>query len=224
MRLTYLGHSAVLVETRDNTLLIDPFISGNPLAPVSADELDPDFILITHAHGDHVGDAVPIARRSGARIVATVEICRALGPQGVDTHGMNIGGYCTFPFGRLKLTPAWHSSSFDDGRYGGMPTGVVVEAEGKRVYHAGDTALFEDMKLIGDLGLDLALLPIGDNFTMGPDDALEAAKLLKAKRVMPIHYDTFDLIRQDPNAFAERLSASGAGEGLPLEPGGSVEL
>ncbi|HEX7003072.1 MAG TPA: metal-dependent hydrolase [Trueperaceae bacterium] len=224
MRLTYLGHSAVHVETGDYSLLIDPFISGNPLASVDVDELTPDYILITHAHGDHVGDAVRIAKRSGATVVGMVEICRALKPQGVGTHGMNIGGFFGFPFGRVKLTPAWHSSSFDDGRYGGMPTGIVLEAEGKRVYHAGDTGLFGDMQLIGSLGLDLAFLPIGGNYTMGPEEALEAAKLLRAERVVPIHYDTFDLICQDPQAFARSVTAAGAGECLPLQPGGTVEL
>lgn len=224
MRLTYLGHSSVLCETDDHTLLIDPFISGNPLASVAADELSPDYIFITHAHGDHVGDAVSIAKRSGAKVIAIVEICRTLSREGVDTHGMNIGGFYSFPFGRLKLTPAWHSSSFDDGRYGGMPTGLVLEVDGKRVYHAGDTSLFGDMKLIGALGLDLAFLPIGGNFTMDPEEALEAAKLLGAKRIVPIHYNTFDVIRQDPLAFRDRLAAADAGECLPLDPGGTVEL
>ena len=224
MRLTYLGHSAVLVETNGHTLLIDPYLSGNSLASVAADELTPDYLLITHAHGDHVGDAVAIAQRSGATVVAMVEICRRLSEEGVKTHGMNIGGFFSFPFGRLKLTPAWHSSSFDDGRYGGMPTGLVLEVEGKRIYHAGDTGLFGDMKLIGALGLDLAFLPIGGNFTMGPEEALEAAKLLGARRVVPIHYNTFEVIRQDPAQFRDRIAAAGAGECLPLEPGGSVEL
>ncbi|MEX2534868.1 MAG: metal-dependent hydrolase [Trueperaceae bacterium] len=224
MKLTYLGHSAVLVETADHKLLIDPYITGNPLAPVTADELSPDYVFITHAHGDHVGDAEAIAKRTGATIVATVEICRQLADIGLRTHGMNIGGWYPFPFGRLRLTPAWHSSSFDDGRYGGMPTGIVLEVEGKRIYHAGDTGLFGDMRIIGALGLDLAFLPIGANFTMGPEEAVEAAKLLNARRVVPIHYNTFEMIKQDPVEFQIAVAAANAGECLPLEPGETVEL
>jgi L-ascorbate metabolism protein UlaG (beta-lactamase superfamily) len=218
MKFTYLGHSAVLVETSSHTLLIDPFLSGNPLAARPAAELAPDYVLLTHAHSDHTGDAEEIAKRSGATVVAIVEICRHLARSGVDTHGMNIGGWFGFPFGRLMLTPAWHSSSFDDGSYGGMPTGIVIEAEGKRIYHAGDTALFGDMRLIGDLGLDVAFLPIGGNFTMDPEAATRAAALLRAKRVVPIHYNTFGLIRQDPAEFQRLVEADG-GECLVMEPG-----
>jgi L-ascorbate metabolism protein UlaG (beta-lactamase superfamily) len=137
---------------------------------------------------------------------------------------MNIGGTREFPFGSVRLTPAWHSSSFADGTYGGMPTGIVIEVDGKRIYHAGDTALFSDMKLIGELGLDLALLPIGGNFTMDPGDAARAAELLCASRVVPIHYDTFEVIRQDPREFRRAVEAAGAGECLIMEPGRTVEL
>jgi L-ascorbate metabolism protein UlaG (beta-lactamase superfamily) len=224
VRLTYLGHSAVFVETSAHTLLVDPFLSGNPLAASSADALSPDYILLTHAHSDHVGDTGTIGRRTGATVIATVEICNRLASDGLKVHGMNIGGSREFPFGRVRLTPAWHSSSFADGTYGGMPAGIVIEADGKRIYHAGDTALFGDMKLIGELGLDLALLPIGGNFTMDPFDAARAAELLCARRVVPIHYDTFEVIRQDPHQFRAAVEAAGAGECLIMEPGRTVEL
>jgi L-ascorbate metabolism protein UlaG (beta-lactamase superfamily) len=224
VRLTYLGHSAVLIQTSAHRLLIDPFLTGNPRAATSADEVVADFVLLTHAHSDHVGDTAAIARRSGATVVAAVEICNHLAKEGLTVHGMNIGGSHDFPFGRLRLTPAWHSSSFADGTYGGMPTGLVIEADGKRIYHAGDTALFGDMKLIGDPGLDLVFLPIGGNFTMDPGDAARAAGLLCAARVVPIHYDTFDVIRQDPAEFQRAVQEAGAGECLIMEPGRTVEL
>lgn len=224
MRLTYLGHSAVLVETAQHTLLIDPHLSGNPHASATPGDLRPDYILLTHAHSDHVGDTVSIARDSGAKLIATVEVCGKLGRQGLETHPMNIGGWVAFPFGRMRLTPAWHSSSFDDGTYAGMPAGIVLESQGKRIYHAGDTALFSDMKLIGDLGLDMAFLPIGGNFTMDHEDAVQAAKLLRAPKVVPIHYNTFPVIKQDPEVFRRLVEESGVGECLVLEPGGKVEV
>ncbi|MEX2542474.1 MAG: metal-dependent hydrolase [Trueperaceae bacterium] len=224
MRLTYLGHSAVLIETSGHRLLIDPFLTGNDRASASAEELTADYILLSHAHGDHVGDTESIARRSGSTVVATVEICNHLAKQGLNVFGMNIGGSHEFPFGRVKLTPAWHSSSFGDGTYGGMPSGMVIEAGGKRIYHAGDTALFGDMELIGAGGLDLAFLPIGGNFTMDPQDAAQAAALLSASRVVPIHYDTFEVIRQDPHEFRRAVEAVDAGECLIMEPGRTVEL
>lgn len=224
MIITFLGHSAVLIEAAGAKLLIDPFLDENPLAAARSTELDPDYILLTHAHGDHVGDTVAIATRSGAKLLAPVEIVRYLAKRGVDGIGMNIGGARSFPFGTVRFTPAWHSSSFDDGTYGGMPTGVVLEAEGKRIYHAGDTALFGDMQLIGSPGLDLAFLPIGGNFTMDPSDAAAAARLLSPTRVVPIHYDTFPPIRQDPEAFLRLLQEDGESEGLALRPGERVEL
>ena len=205
MKLTYYGHSAFGVETARHTLLIDPFISDNPHTEVAADSLTPSYILLTHAHGDHVGDTVEIAKRTGAKVISSFEIVNYLAKQGVQGHGMNPGGPTEFAFGRVNFTPAWHSSSFPDGTYGGMPMGVVVESEGKRVYHAGDTALFSDMALIGRKGLDLALLPIGSNFTMDPADALEAVKLLKPKQVVPIHYNTFPPIEQDVAAFKQAV-------------------
>lgn len=224
MKLTYYGHSAFKLETAEHTLLIDPFISDNPHTDEAPENLTPDYIILTHAHGDHLGDTVAIAKRSGATVISSFEIVNYLGKQDVEGHGMNPGGAVSFPFGRVNFTPAWHSSSFPDGTYGGMPMGVVLESDGKRIYHAGDTALFSDMALIGKKPLDLALLPIGSNFTMDPDDALEAVKLLKPKKVVPIHYNTFDAIKQDAAAFKKAVEAEsdaecvilGAGEVLTL--------
>ena len=224
VRLRYLGHSAVQLLAGDDEILIDPFVTGNPKAVVGVDELDPSHIVVTHAHGDHWGDAADIARRGGATIVSNAEIAGYARRLGVKAHGMNTGGRHQFGFGTVTITQTLHSSSFDDGTYGGMPMGVIVEIGGLRVYHAGDTALFSDMRFIGGRGLDVALLPIGDNFTMGPDDAIEAVKLLEPKLVIPIHYDTFPLIAQDGAAFAARLEAETTARCAPLRPGDSVEL
>lgn len=207
MKLTYLGHSAVLLEADGHRVVVDPFISGNPVCPVGLDEIEADFVVVTHAHGDHWGDALDLTLR-GAVLISTAEIADYAGVRGAKgARAMNIGGRAAFPFGTVRFTPAWHSSSFPDGTYGGMPMGAVLEIGGRRVYHAGDTALFSDMELVGDLGLDLALLPIGDNFTMGPEDALAALDLLRPKTVVPIHYNTFDIIRQDGPGFAARAAS-----------------
>jgi L-ascorbate metabolism protein UlaG (beta-lactamase superfamily) len=208
VKLTFLGQSGFHVQIGEHSLLIDPFLSGNPLAQAQPEDFSPTHILLTHAHADHYGDTEKIAERSGATVVSSFEIAQYAAQKGLNAHGMNVGGAHTFPFGRLKFTPAWHSNSLPDGSYGGMPMGLIVEAEGKRVYHAGDTALFGDMALLGRGGLDLALLPIGDNYTMGLDDATEAVKLLKPKRVVPIHYNTFPLIEQDAEAFKAQVEAA----------------
>lgn len=208
MQIRFLGHSAIELSLSDATILIDPFITHNPSAKLSAEALECSYIILTHAHGDHIGDTEAIARRNDATVVSSFEIVSYFENKGLKGHAMNVGGGFSFPFGRLSFTPAWHSSSFPDGSYGGMPMGVILEAEGKRIYHAGDTALFSDMRLLGRQGLDLALLPIGDNFTMGPDDALEAVKLLKPKQVIPIHYQTFSVIEQDALAFKQAVETS----------------
>lgn len=202
----YLGHSAFEIDFNGKVnLLIDPFITGNPLSNSKATDFSPDYIVLSHAHSDHIGDTEAIAKRSGATIVSSFEIVNHFSAKGLNGHPMNPGGGYNFDFGRISFTPAWHSSSFDDGSYGGMPMGIVLEIEGKRIYHAGDTAFFSDMSLIGKKQIDVALLPIGDNFTMGPADALEAVKLLKPKIVIPIHYNTFDVIKQDPQKFKEAI-------------------
>lgn len=228
MRLRFLGHAGVSLRATvagiDYELIIDPYVTDHPRTPVKLDELAPDYVLLTHAHGDHWGDTPALAGQHGATVIATAEIADYAADRGLKSHGMNIGGRREFDFGAVRLTPAWHSSSFPDGTYGGMPAGIVLEFGGLRLYHAGDTGLFSDMSLIGRLGLDLALLPIGDNFTMGPDDALEAVRLLQPKRVIPIHFDTFPKLKQDAQAFRRRVEEETDASCLVLEPGEEVEF
>jgi Predicted Zn-dependent hydrolases of the beta-lactamase fold len=229
LKLTYCGHSCVLIEASGRKLIIDPFLTGNPAAPVAASDVQADYVLLTHGHNDHVGDAFEIAKRCDAVIIAPFELAEYAGWQGCKNHPMSIGGSHKFDFGTMKLTLAFHGSGFQPPGeqnfvYMGMPSGILLTAEGRTIYHAGDTALFGDMRIIGERNaIDLAFLPIGDNYTMGPDDALTAAEWLRAKRVVPIHYNTFPLIEQDGQAFASRLAAVGI-EGLALKPGESIQL
>ncbi len=213
MRITYYGHSCFLVETAGARLVIDPFLTGNPNAPVTADQVKCDYILLSHGHDDHTCDALPIAKANNATIVANFEIAEYFAASGAPkTHGMNPGGAHRFPFGRVKLTLAHHTSSLNAGLnpiYMGVPCGLIIEADGKRLYHAGDTALFLDMQLIGRGGLDAALLPIGDNFTMGPEDALDALDFLKPRVAVPMHYNTWPPIAQDAGAFADAAKKRG---------------
>ncbi|WP_457637422.1 metal-dependent hydrolase [Oceanithermus sp.] len=222
VKVTFLGHAAVLVEGSQTTLVIDPFLSDNPMATIGPEAISPDLVVLTHAHGDHWGDTLALAQK-GALVVSTYEIAVYAEKHGAKAFPMNIGGRYEFAGGWLKFYPAWHSSSFPDGSYGGMPMGVVIEIDGKKLYHAGDTAYFSDMKLIGDEGLDLAIVPIGDTFTMGPDDALKALELLRPKQVLPIHYNTFPPIKQDGEAFVARAAQMGVG-GKALKPGEYLEL
>lgn len=224
MDLTYYGHATFQLKTQTHSILIDPFFNDNPHTDEKADSFSPDYIILTHAHGDHTADAQSIAQRSNATIISSFEIVNYYSAKGVNGHGMNPGGKHSFEFGTVKFTPAWHSSSFPDGTYGGMPMGVVIEVGSKRVYHAGDTALFSDMKLIGASGLDVALLPIGDNFTMGPDDAVEAVKLLNPKQVVPIHYNTFPPIKQDPQVFKKLVEQTTACQCIVLQAGEQLSL
>ena len=212
MKLTYLGHSCFLVETSQARLIIDPFLNGNPMATLKAEDIACDYVLVSHGHDDHSGDALQIAQRCGAIIVSNFEIAEYFAAKGAKTHGMNPGGGYNFPFGRVKLTLAHHSSSLEAGLnpiYLGSPCGILLQADGRTLYHAGDTALFLDMQLIGRAGLDVALLPIGDNYTMGPEDAAKAAEFLRAKKVVPMHYNTFEPIKQDPHDFAKLVKQEG---------------
>jgi L-ascorbate metabolism protein UlaG (beta-lactamase superfamily) len=212
MRLTYLGHSGVLIETANARLLVDPYLTENPAAPFKASEARCDYVLLSHGHEDHAGDALEIAQQCGATIIANYEIAEYFAARGAKTHGMNPGGGFNFPFGRVKLTLAHHTSSVEAGLkpiYLGTACGLLIQADRKNIYHAGDTALFLDMQLIGRAGLDVALLPIGDNYTMGPDDALAALDFLKPKLAIPIHFNTWPIIAQDGSKFAARAAELG---------------
>ncbi|GAB4469854.1 MAG: metal-dependent hydrolase [Anaerolineales bacterium] len=222
---TWLGHASMAIESGGYHLLVDPFISGNPLAAVKPEELKADFILVSHGHGDHVGDTVSIAKRTNALVISNFEIANWLSNQGVRTHPQHIGGGYPHPFGYLKLTQALHGSALPDGSYGGNPAGFLLTTqERKKIYLACDTGLFGDMRLIGEEGIDLAVLPIGDNFTMGPADALRAVKLIQPKHVIPIHYNTWDLIAQDVNAWKAQVEAETSAQVHVLSPGQSLEL
>jgi len=226
MKISYHGHSVVQIQTNGKTILIDPFIRGNSLTDLKAEEVNPDVIILTHGHNDHVGDTVEIAKRTGALVIANADLGTFLSLQGVLTHEMHIGGAYQFDFGRVKLTQAFHGSGYVTANneiiYCGMPTGILFSNEGKTIYHAGDTALFSDMKLIGERHpIDVAFLPIGDNFTMGPEDAAYAAKLLNAKTIVPIHFNTFPPIKQDPYQFIDMLEGK---NGKVLQTGEAIEL
>jgi L-ascorbate metabolism protein UlaG (beta-lactamase superfamily) len=222
---TWYGHGAMDLLVDGKHLLVDPFLSDNPAATAQPDTVPADYILISHGHGDHVGDAVPIAKRTGAPVVSNFEICNWFESQGVaHTHAQHIGGGCHMPFGYLKLTLALHGSALPDGSDGGNPVGFLLNTGDKKVYLAGDTGLSGDMQLIGDEGIDLAVLPIGDHYTMGPDDALRAVKLIRPRHVIPVHYNTYDVIRQDAGAWAKRVEAETSAKAHVLQPGGSFQL
>jgi len=224
--ITWYGHSALGVDTGQHRLLIDPFFNGNPAAAISAEQAQADYILITHGHGDHVGDTVAIARRTGATVISNFEICNWLTAQGVEkTHPQHLGGGFHYPFGYLKLTLALHGSALPDGSYGGNPAGFLLTLnDGRKLYFAGDTGLFGDMRLIGEEGLELAALPIGDNFTMGPQDALRALKMLQPRLALPIHFSTWGLIDQDAAAWAAQAQKETGAQVHVLRPGESLKL
>ncbi|SRR5579885_1250493 len=225
-RICWLGHACILIESEGQKVFIDPFLTGNPAAATKAEDVSANFILVSHGHGDHLGDAIAIAKRTGATVITNYEISLWLQNQGLkNVHGQQHGGGHGFPFGRVKLTLAFHGSMLPDGSNGGNPCGFLLTfKDGKKVYDAADTGLFGDMKLIGEEGIDLALLPIGDNYTMGPDDALRAVKLVQPKKVVPIHYNTWDVIAQDAAAWAERVRRETQTEPVVLKPGGWVEV
>ncbi|MGZ3810182.1 MAG: metal-dependent hydrolase [Mucilaginibacter sp.] len=225
MKFTYYGHSSFELETGGKKLLFDPFISHNELAKhIDVNGLKPDYILLSHGHGDHIADIFTVEKNSGAKVICIADIAGWLGGKGfTNVHGMNIGGGHDFDFGRVKMVYALHSSSMPDGAYGGNPAGFVIYAEGKKIYYAGDTALTFDMKLLAHENLDWAILPIGDNYTMGADDAIKAADFINCKNVIGVHYDTFPVIKINKAETAEKFSK--AGINLKLIPiGESIEL
>jgi L-ascorbate metabolism protein UlaG (beta-lactamase superfamily) len=226
-QITWFGHNAWSIESYGKTVLVDPFIDDSPTAPVKSDELKADFILLSHGHSDHLGDTIKIAQRTGATVLTNFEVGEWLMSQGLaeaKVIGMNPGGGIAQAFGHAKFTIAHHSSSLPDGSYGGVPGGWLLALEGARVYFACDTAMFFDMKFIGSGGLDLAVVPIGDRFTMGPDDSLDAIKLLNPKRVAPCHYNTWPSIEQDAHAWAQQVRSHTAAEPIVLEPGEKIRL
>lgn len=211
MKLKYFSHSAFLVTTEAGIkILIDPFLDHNPTSPVKSDQVDADYIILTHGHGDHIGDAFNIAKRCNSTFVCVNELANYCSSKGFKAHNMHIGGSWKFEFGRVKFTIAHHGSMTDDNYYAGEPSGVLLYIEDKIIYHTGDTGLFYDMKLIGEMNsIDYMLLPIGDNFTMGIDDAVKAVELAAPKVAVPIHYNTFPLINQDPEEFRLKVEKTG---------------
>jgi len=217
MKTTFYGHASFELETAGKKLLFDPFISPNPLAKdIDVNSLKPDYILVSHGHGDHIADLETIQKNSNAKVICIAEIAGWLGAKGIEnTHGMNIGGGFDFDFGRVKMVYALHSSSMPDGAYGGTPAGFVLYTGGKKIYYAGDTALTFDMKLLADENLDWAILPIGDNYTMGADDAIKAAEFINCKNIIGMHYDTFPVIKIDKEVVKEKFKKAGLNLYLP---------
>lgn len=222
MKLTYIGHSAFSLEVAEHRVLIDPFISGNPVAVHAATDFSPTHILVTHGHGDHWGDTEELAKQHDALVISSAEIEGYATSIGLRAHGMNIGGGFDFPFGRVTVTPAWHSNSLPNGQYAGMPMGFIIELPNLTLYHAGDTGLFSDMKLIGEYGIDVALLPIGDNYTMGAEQAARAVQFLGAKTVIPMHFATFPVLTPNADAFVQAVG--GAAEVVVMKPGSETNL
>ena len=224
IQLTYFSHSFFMLSDGKHSIVIDPFISGNPTIPAAAKNVKPDYIVLTHAHGDHLGDALALSKKFGATIIAVNELANYVAEHGAKAHNMHIGGGYNFPFGRVKFTIAHHGSSSPEGMYMGEPAGVVITMNGTSVYHTGDTGLFLDMQLIGErTPIDAMLLPIGDNFTMGIDDAAKAVEFVKPKLAIPMHYNTFPVIAADPNAFKANVEANGFACRV-LEYGSTIEL
>lgn len=229
MEIIYHGHSCVQIVTGDKSLVIDPFLRGNPKAVTNPEDIKVDAVLLTHAHIDHILDAEPIAKVNDAQVVAAVELATYMSWKGLKTIGMNLGGTVDLGFAQAKMIQAFHSSGIvveetQQILYGGMPAGYIITVEGLNILHAGDTALFSDMKMIGDRHpIDVAFIPMGGHYTMGPDDAVQAAEWFGAKLVVPVHYDTFPVIEQDAQAFVRMLEEKGM-KGRVLRPGEKMTI
>ena len=224
--LTWYGHGSWMIESGEHKILLDPFLDDNPSSPVKASEVEADFILVSHGHFDHVADVASIANRCGATVVAIYEIAEWFSKNhSVETTiGMNLGGQVDLPFGLVKMTPAVHSSQLPDGSYGGEPAGFVLTISNRRIYFACDTALFSDMKLLSTPKLDIAVLPIGDLFTMGVDDSVVAAQWLEAEHVLPAHYNTWPPIAQDADAWADKITRETSSKPHVIKPGEQTVL
>ena len=222
VKVTYHGHACVEFEGDAGRVIVDPFLTDNPLADCGPDDIDVDAVLLTHCHGDHLGDAIPIAKRLDVPIIGTFDVVSYCQEQGVEGHGMHIGGTHRFDFGRVRLTVAHHGNTAPDGRSLGPACGIVIDFEPTVVYHAGDTGLTLDMKLLDGIveTIDLACLPIGDNFTMGIADACRAAEFINPRFALPIHYNTWPIIEADPQVFAKRVHC----DAVVLKPGEAEEI
>jgi len=225
MKLKYFSHSSFQITTNSGKkILVDPFLDDNPTSPVKAGDVDAEYIILTHAHGDHIGDSFSIAKRCGSSFICVNELAEYCKAKGFEAHNMHIGGGYDFEFGRVKFTIAHHGSMTPDNSYAGEPAGVIVSIEGINIYHTGDTGLFYDMKLIGEMTpIDYMLLPIGDNFTMGITDAVKAVELTAPKVAIPMHYNTFPVIEVDPNEFKKKAEAKGI-KCIVMEYGEQIDL
>lgn len=224
LKITYVSHSNFILEDGEYTILIDPFYTGNPTAAFDKSKVKPDFIIVTHAHGDHLGDAIALSKQHGALVIAVNELGNYINAQGGNAHCMHIGGSYNFPFGKVKFTIAHHGSSNHEGVYMGEPAGVVLHVGDKIIYHTGDTGIFMDMKLIGELDeIDVMMLPIGGNFTMGVDDAVKAVKFVDPKLAIPIHFNTFPVIKADPEEFKRKVESLGK-KAIVMKYGETIEI
>ncbi len=226
IEITWFGHNTWTIKTGNHNLVLDPFFNDNPSTDVSADDVEADFVLVSHGHFDHIADAAAIANRTGATCIAIYEIAQWLAEKNSvqNTVGMNIGGWVEQSFGKMQLTHAIHSSQLPDGSYGGVAAGILLEINGQKIYFACDTALFSDMELIGHQDIDLAVVPIGDLFTMGPADSIQAIQLLHPNVVLPCHYNTWPPIEQDAAAWASEVETNTEAEAVVLKPGETYTL